>query len=239
MSKNLESEVATVRRRGSGAQSVYESLRRDILCLDLSPGSLMDEVELSRRFSMSRSPIREALIRLSMEGLVTTLPNKSSLVSPLKLEEFPAYADAIDLVQRITARLAARLRTPSDLENMRAQQVNYAKALEAEDIFKLIETNRDFHMAISNAARNSYYDYLHARLLDDGRRILHLYYRSFGGVIPQTVGQDHVLILKAIELGDEDLAEKCAHDHVTQVNESFLSYLSSRHTLDFKITPPE
>lgn len=239
MQKSAKSKNGTVRRRGSGAQSVYESLRRDILCLDLPPGSLMDEVELSRRFSMSRSPIREALIRLSMDGLVTTLPNKSSLVSPLKIDEFPAYSDAIDLVQRLTARLAARLRTPADMENMYAQQANYVKALEAEDIFMLIQTNRDFHMAISNAARNAYFDYLHARLLDDGRRILHLYYRSFGSAIPQTVGQDHVLILRAIELGDEDLAEKCAHDHVTQVNESFLRYLSSRHTLGFKITPSE
>ena len=66
------------RKRGSGAQFVYSILRDEILDLTLLPGSPIDEIRLSERLSMSRTPIREALVRLASEGLVTTLPNRLS-----------------------------------------------------------------------------------------------------------------------------------------------------------------
>ena len=227
-----------VRRRGSGAQTVYDALRRDILSLKLRPSELLDEASLSVRFGMSRSPIREALIRLSADGLVVTLPNKSTLVAPLRIEEYPAYLDALDLIERVVARLAARHRKAADLEHIAECQTRFQATLDGTDIADMIETNRDFHMAISRAARNRYFSFLHARLLDDGRRTLHLYFRSFGSAIPKSIHLDHDLIIRAIELGDEDLAEKCAHDHVMQVGRRFLDYLGSRNTLDFNLSPP-
>ncbi|MFN4172160.1 MAG: GntR family transcriptional regulator, partial [Pseudorhodobacter sp.] len=65
------------RKRGSGVKVVYEMLRDEILDLKLPPGSPIDEVQLAERFGMSRTPIREALVRLAGEGLVETLPNRS------------------------------------------------------------------------------------------------------------------------------------------------------------------
>ena len=227
-----------IHRRGSGAQIVYESLRHDILCLKLAPGEMLDEVALGKRFGMSRSPVREALIRLSVDGLLTTLPNKSTIVMPINIEDYPVYVDALDLIQRITARLAARLRSEEDLRIINACQSEFLKTLDAGDISGMIETNHDFHVAISEAGRNRYFNFLHARLLDDGRRMLHLYFRSFGERVPHSIRRDHDFIIKAIELRDEDLAEKCAHDHVMQVGKRFTDYLGLRQTLDFNLTPP-
>ncbi|MDA7948951.1 MAG: GntR family transcriptional regulator [Hyphomicrobiaceae bacterium] len=232
-------QTEPVRRRGRGAQSVYEALREDILSLELRPSELLDEASLSERFGMSRSPIREALIRLSMEGLIVTLPNKSTLVAPLNIEEYPAYLDALNLIERVVARLAARLRTETDVQLIKERQADFLAALEKNDVAGMIETNRNFHMAVSDAAKNRYFSFLHARLLDDGRRMLHLYFRSFGGKVPHSVRRDHDLIIKAIEAGDEDLAEKCAHDHVIQVGDRFIGYLSSNNVLDFSLTPPK
>ena len=237
--KQRDDNRTGIRRRGSGAQIVYESLRRDILCLKLAPGEMLDEVVLGARFGMSRSPVREALIRLSAEGLVATLPNKSTIVMPLNVEDYPAYVDALDLIQRVTARLAARLRSEEDLRIINACQSEFLKNLDAGDIYGMIETNRDFHVAISEAGRNRYFNFLHVRLLDDGRRMLHLYFHSFGEHVPHSIRRDHDLIIKAIELGDADLAEKCAHDHVMQVGKRFTDYLGSRQTLDFSLVPPE
>ena len=58
--------------RGQGAVRVYEAPREDILRLNIPPGELLDEVQIGRRFNLSRSPVREALIRLASEGLVKT-----------------------------------------------------------------------------------------------------------------------------------------------------------------------
>ena len=101
--------------RGTGATYVYDTLRQEILCLALRPGALLDEVGLAARFSMSRSPVREALIRLASERLVLMLPNRSTIVAPFDIESLPRYLDALSLMQRITARLAALERTDDDL----------------------------------------------------------------------------------------------------------------------------
>src|SRR5260221_9071506 len=57
--------------RGLGVQTIYSALKRDIVELTLAPGQPLDEMRLSERFAMSRTPIREALVRLAAEGLVT------------------------------------------------------------------------------------------------------------------------------------------------------------------------
>ena len=223
-------KIAPTRKRGDSAKIVYERLRKSIICLELAPGELLDEVSLSGQFLMSRSPIREALIRLSMEGLVHTLPNKNSVVAPLGLEILPDYLDALELTQRVVTRLAAQSRNENDLLEMRTKQAEFCDALSEGDFALMIESNREFHMAISKAARNKYFDFLYSRLLDDGRRLLYLYFNSFSQGVPVAVAHDHELIIEAIHEGDADQAEKHAQDHAKDVAEWFLSYLNRRQT---------
>src|SRR6218665_2988690 len=90
----------TEHKRGEGAKFVYEILRDEILDLVLAPGSPIDEIQLSQRLSTSRTPIREALVRLVSEGLVTTLPNRSTVVSPIDFLSLHTFFDAITLMYR-------------------------------------------------------------------------------------------------------------------------------------------
>ncbi len=81
-----ESEVKRI--RGTGWKNVYETLRNEILSLALPPGQLLDETTLAERFDMSRSPVREALIRLGADELVVTLSNRSTIVAPIEVATF-------------------------------------------------------------------------------------------------------------------------------------------------------
>src|SRR5512134_3641292 len=110
------------RTKEPGWRSVYDALRTEILALTLAPGQLLDETSLAERFDLSRSPVREALIRLAAEELVVTLPNRSTIVAPIELASFPKYVDALDVAQRFNARLAAQLRTDADLEVIATRQ---------------------------------------------------------------------------------------------------------------------
>src|SRR3989338_8380751 len=92
------------RKRGSGVRLAYEVLRDEILDLTLPPGSPVDEVALAERFAMSRTPIREALVRLEGEGLVTTLPNRSTVVANIDFPNLNAFFDALTLMYRVTSR---------------------------------------------------------------------------------------------------------------------------------------
>ncbi len=221
--------------RGGGARKVYNALRTEILTLVLEPGELLDEARIGERFGLSRSPVREALIRLSSEGLVTTLPNKSTQVAPLQIEDFPQYLDALDLLQRAVTRLAAKQRRDADLVIIKSAQGAFEDALGRRDALAMIEANRDFHVAIGEAARNRYLADSYARILDEGRRILRIYFRSYGDAVHPEFADEHPRIIAAIEARDEDLAERLAHAHARQMGERFLQYLRSRHTADISV----
>ena len=99
------------RLKGTGVKLAYDTLRDEILSLALPPGALLDETTLAERFGMSRSPVREALIRLAGDELVVTLANRSTVVAPIDVQSFPRYVEALDIAQRMNTRLAAQFRT--------------------------------------------------------------------------------------------------------------------------------
>ena len=205
------------RKRGSGVKVVYDVLRDEILDLTLPPGSPIDEVQLAERFSMSRTPIREALVRLAAEGLIDTLPNRSTMVSNIDFLNLHTFFEAITLMYRMTTRLAAEHHHPQDLAIIRAHQVRFAKAVAAQDGLAMIATNRDFHAAIAEAGRNPYFTTLFCRLLDEGRRILRLYYQSFDNRLPQRYADEHEDIITAIAARDIDRADRLAKSHADQI----------------------
>lgn len=205
------------RKRGSGVRVVYESLRDEILDLTLAPGSPIDEVQLAERFNMSRTPIREALVRLAGEGLVETLPNRSTMVSNIDFLNLHTFFDALTLMYRVTTRLAAQNHLPGDLDRIRAHQADFAAAVTAQEALAMIATNREFHAAIAEAGRNPYYTALFLRLLDEGRRLLRLYYQSFDDRLPQEFVDEHEAMIAAIAARDVEAADRLARSHANQI----------------------
>jgi len=205
------------RKRGSGVKMVYDLLRDDILDLVLPPGSPVDEVQLAERFAISRTPVREALARLAAEGLIDTLPNRSSMVAQIDFVNLHTFFDAITLMYRVTTRAAAQNWRAGDLDLIRAHQADYVVAFAAHDALAMISTNRDFHAAIAEAGRNPYYLALFLRLLDEGRRILRLYYRSFDDSPPESVVAEHEAMIDAIAARDVAQADVLAKAHADQI----------------------
>lgn len=205
-------------KRGSGVRLVHDLLREDILDLALAPGSIVDEVQLAERFGLSRTPIREALVRLAGEGLIVTLPNRSTMVAPIDFANLAAFFDALVLMYRVTTRLAAEFRSDADLARLDALQAAFAKTVRSGDDLAMIAANRDFHAAIAEAGRNPYYLSLFTRLLDEGRRILRMYYyTSFQPASPHPYILEHEAILAAIAARDVDLADRLAKDHAEKI----------------------
>jgi DNA-binding GntR family transcriptional regulator len=216
--------------KGAGWKSVYDVLRQDILSLALAPGVLLDEMGLSRRFGFSRSPIREALIRLAGEGLVVNLPNRTTIVAPVDIAQFPAYVDALDIAQRVCTRLAAQLRTDADLEAITAAQAEFVDAVASKDHLAMSETNKNFHMAIAAAGKNSHMAGFYERLLNEGRRILHLHFdyieRTRDG---RLLTDEHEEMIEAIRARDVEQADLLAHDHTRQLRDNFLDFLKTNY----------
>ncbi len=212
--------------RGGSAAAIYEALKHDILEMVLAPGEPLDEVGLSGRFGLSRTPVREALQRLAGDGLVATLPNRTTVVTSLDLAGLPVYFDALTLMYRVTTRLAALRRTEADLATLRAHQSAFAATVGASDVPAMIATNRDFHLAIAHAGRNKYYSELSGRLLDEGRRILRIYYSSFDDRLPPEFVDEHEAIIAAIAARDADQADSLACGHALQIVQQIQSFIA-------------
>lgn len=212
-----EAGAAGGHRRGSGVSHVYETLRNEIVELALAPGSPIDEVQLAERFSLSRTPIREALVRLAAEGLITTLPNRATIVSSIDFLNLPHFFDALTLMYRVTTRLAAANHQGDDIGRIRAAQARFADAVAARDALAMIATNRDFHLEIARAGRNRYYTELFRQLLDEGRRILRLYYSSFHDVLPPQYAAEHDEMIAAVAARDVAEGDRLAALHAAQV----------------------
>lgn len=234
MAKEPQDTEGGVRRHGG--RYVYEELRKQILTLKLKPGVQLDEISLAAQFGLSRSPVRDALARLISEGLVTILPNRTTLVTPFEIEEFPKYISALDLIQRAVSRLAATQRTDADLAKIRKADDVYLDAIRSGDFQAMSETNKALHMAIAEAANNPYFLGYYERLLGEGQRLLHLHF-DFTVSSPHAtrLGRDHDELIDAIAGRDADVAEKAAHEHTMLFQKRFLDYMKQNLTESMSI----
>ncbi len=230
MAKTTESRpdaAPRTRHRGSGASYVYETLKAEIIDLTLPPGSPIDDSHLSKRFELSRTPIREAMVRLAAEGLITTLTNRATIVSNIDFLNLSDFFDALTLMNRVTAREAAAKRTEADIEKISARQAEFGDAVDAQDALAMIRTNREFHVAIAEAGGNRYYIDVFARLLDEGQRILRLYYSSFSDKLPRQYLTEHEHLIEAIVARDVEQADKIGLEHANQIVRQIQSYVTA------------
>lgn len=233
----MSDESEGKRARGTGWKSVYDTLRNEILALTLQPGQLLDEMTLAERFDMSRSPVREALIRLAGEELVVTLSNRSTIVAPIEVATFPKYVEALDIAQRVNTRLAAMLRTEQDLKIIARRQKDFEAAVRGANHLQMSEANKQFHVAIAHAGRNPYLTSFYERLLNQGQRMLHLHFeyieRTHDGYL---LTDEHALMLEAIRAKDVELADELAHAHTRQFQDNFMNFLRKNYTTDMPLT---
>jgi DNA-binding GntR family transcriptional regulator len=222
--------------RGAGAGQAYAALRERILKVELAPGSKLDEMGLVEELGCSRTPVREALIRLAADGLVTILPNYGARVTSLDLLEIAQYFEALELSQRIINHLAARRRTDADLAAIRARQGQFDAAVAADDADGMIRFNRDFHSAIGGACGNGHLHTMADSLLDQGMRLNWLWHSHFDeehlySDIERSC-REHAELVDAIASGDAPAAERIGSLHVATFRDRVKDLLETRSVPD-------
>lgn len=162
--------------------TIYERVRDDILAHTLRPAQEIDEKMLCERYQVSRTPIREALIRLEGDGLVDFKANRGARVSALILSDFPRYLEALHLVKRAIVRLASYRRHQVDIDRISSwlreyKSINCGNENSFESVsFKYAKTERELLLAISVASHNPYLVGQLKHLLTRGHRMLRMPY---------------------------------------------------------------
>jgi DNA-binding GntR family transcriptional regulator len=132
----------------------YDELRRGIVSGGLRPGQQLSELQLAAQFQISRSPIREALGRLELEGFAIRRPNGRVYVAPLDIAELEQLYAVRATVEGLATRLAAPRLTTDDLDEMTADLQEMEALAERGDIDGSLTRGAEFHDVILGACAN-------------------------------------------------------------------------------------
>ncbi|MFN2354112.1 MAG: GntR family transcriptional regulator [Desulfopila sp.] len=148
--------------------TIYENLKEKILLLDLWPGSVIREKELMEVYGLSRTPIREAFIRLEMKGLVRIVPHIGTFVEEVSFKNLKEVFEVRSCLVGLTGRLAAERITADELQAIRAK---IARMKVTEDNKILIRLDREIHGIINRSCKNDVLVNFVNELLDQVVRI--------------------------------------------------------------------
>jgi DNA-binding GntR family transcriptional regulator len=134
--------------------TVHDRVREAIVDGTLAPGEVVRDTELAAWLGVSRTPVREALLRLGETGLVRAAPGRSTVVAEIDLAEVrEAHAVVVSMHRLAVAEAVARL-TPADLDAMRRANERFAAALEERDTDAALAADDEFHAVAVDASGN-------------------------------------------------------------------------------------
>ncbi|MER0240176.1 GntR family transcriptional regulator [Fulvimarina sp. MAC8] len=206
---------APIDNRLAISPQIYERLRRAITTLAMLPSESLSEKELSQALGVSRTPVREALIRLAAEGLIDILPQRGSFVAPIRLADveeaqFIREALEVSVISRLTGRCSREF-IASQRANLAAQQ----RAIGQSDHEQFLELDESFHRAFCEEAglAKSWRVIQSVKLQMDRVRYLSL---PEAGQL-DTLLEQHKTILEALEDGDRKTVKRRMSVHLQEV----------------------
>ncbi|MEM8840312.1 MAG: GntR family transcriptional regulator [Pseudomonadota bacterium] len=180
-------------------------MRQRILSMEIPPGTDLDEADLSARYSISRTPLREVLQNLSGEGYVTLSANRGAKVASMDLGTMRTFFQTAPLIYSSVARMAAEHRTSEQLESLKDVQHEFNAAVNASDPGAMSLKNHRFHELIGEMAHNPYLMSSLKRLLIDHTRLGQVFYRPYAPAETLAIrkaSQQHDAMISAIESGE-------------------------------------
>lgn len=207
----FERYLREVPEHGQTSDRVAEILREAILDGVLPPSYWLREKELANELSVSRTPIREALRRLSMEGLVVITAHQGAMVVPLTMEDILQVYAVRESLEGLASRLAAKNRTEEHIEQL-TEALRKMKDAAQGDASELARLNLEFHKIVRQATKN--------QLLDRFLLQVEQAVRRFGSTtfeFPEWVEdsiEEHSQIIEAIKERDGEKAERLATEHM-------------------------
>jgi len=209
--------------------TVYEDLKHRILTLQLLPDEMLDEATLSERYAISRTPIREIFRRLEGEGYVDIRENRGARVAPMDFARLRHFFQAAPIVYAAIGRLAVHNFTSRQLDELKATQTRFRRAMAERDATAMVLENNRFHAVMGEMAGNPYLQASLDRLLIDHARIGCTVYRPMNDAMEHHLElsvSEHDLLIEAIERRDEEAVAALVLQHWQPARENLQMYIA-------------
>lgn len=209
---------ADLQQHEPSAARAYTGIKRAIVSLEYEPGAKLSESMLAQRFAVSRTPVREALIRLASEGLVDIIPQHGTVVSPIRRDVLSDAVFAREALETEIVREACRKRTPADVRALRTSLRKQAAAAKSGDYNLLYDLDDEMHHTFARIARRPNVWQLVSDVkvhMDRARR-----FTFVDTQVPRIVEQ-HTRIVDAIEEGQPEAASAVIREHLRFIIANF------------------
>ena len=208
MARSSSGEPGNGMTEPSLRDQAYEVLEEMISLRVLPAGALLSETSLGRQLGFGRTPIREALLRLSFEGLVTVLPRRGTIVAEIDTRTQLKILEIRAELERLVVRHAARLATASQRARMRALAGEIVSTARADDGRAFLRVLRQCHLVTAEAADNEILADTIQRIHGLSRRFWFAHYEQYGSL--HKAAKLHAARLRAIAKGSPAESALCS-----------------------------
>ena len=205
---------------------VFNTLRRAILRGELKPGERLMEIQLANKLGVSRTPIREAIRKLELEGLVLMIPRKGAEVAEITEKNLRDVLEVRCALEELAVQLACERIDQERLGELHAAAEHFRAILDSDDITAIGEADEAFHDVIFAATDNGRL----IQLLNNLREQMYRYrieYLKKKECHPQLL-EEHAAIIKAIEEHDKDRATQITIRHIANQADTVVDTLRRR-----------
>ncbi len=217
----MEIEKFRIQNHRPLRELVFEQLRSSILNGNLRPGERLMEIDLAEKLGVSRTPIREAIRKLELEGLVIMEVRKGAYVADVSVKEILDILEVRSVLEGLAASLAAKRVTKEELEEMQATLESFNQAVKDNDMKRMIEQDTRFHNMIFESTRNKKLIQIVNSLQELVLRFRITYFTEYKRA--SDMPAEHQLIYKAISNGDPIAAQKNGQYHIDMLKETILT----------------
>ena len=220
-----EREPRTPDVRKTRAEELRAQLADDIVRGTLGPGQTLDEMELARRFGVSRTPVREAIRQLAASGLVETRPHRGAVVARPSHAHILGMFEAMAELESLCAGLAAERMNAAERRALEAVHEELRVLIQAGDPQRYHEVNEQFHATIYAGAHNAYLAEMTLATRTRVQPFRRAQFRLLGRLAKSHVEHDRVVL--AILRGDRAGTASAMRAHILTVGEEYEAYAES------------
>ncbi|WP_352420299.1 GntR family transcriptional regulator [Proteiniborus sp.] len=209
---------------------VFESIREAILDGRLKPGERVMEVQLAEKLGVSRTPVREAIRKLELEGLLVMEPRKGAYVADISLNDVVDVLEIRSSLEGLAASLAAIRANEEEIELLRQKAVEFKQCIEKKDVQGMINKDTEFHEVILLAAKNKKLTSIIESLREQVQRFRVAYFTEYN--MTTYLVEEHQNVLNAIENREPERASKYAQNHIENIEKYIVSGLKDNFKID-------
>lgn len=217
---------------GSLGARAYDLIYQKIVVMEYQPGAVLLEKELMADLSMGRTPIREAIQRLSAEGVIEMHPHKVTMVRPITIQGTKALFAALGVLEQAVAKAVLYQGSTRGLERMEEAQEEMRLAVAQGEVADIVSCNQAFHHAFHHASDNFYLIHALKPVTFEMERLSHISFRH--GLLPHQpvetvfgmVLREHDQILECIRNQKPEELSRAITEHHATFRKRIINYLT-------------